>query len=56
MRKDFCMPSERYDSGVTNTLRIYPISGKMKTIPAYLPIQEEAMLPWIMYSISAPMP
>jgi len=31
--------------GVTKTFRIYPTSGKIKTTPAYLPIQEEAILP-----------
>lgn len=55
-KNDQRTPQCLYVHGVTKTFRISPTSGRMKTTPANLPIHDEAMLPWIMYSISAPMP
>jgi len=46
-KKDHLTPQVLNVHGVTNTFMIYPISGKIKTTPAYLPIHEEAMLPCI---------
>lgn len=48
MNKAVLVPQFIAAYGVKNAFIIYPTSGRMKTSPAKLPIQDDARLPCIM--------